>query len=182
MRGAGLANLDVRLRVALCVALGLAAVAGLAMLSRVVWHSAPPTARPADPAAATRQYVPTDACLLTSGQGVDGQPQSAAWAGMRDSSLATHAQVRYLPVQGSAGALPYLASLVQRRCDVILAVGQTQDAAVDSEAAWYPGVRFITIGGRRAPHVTNIAPISAGQLRVAVGTPLPPTLRKVMAN
>jgi hypothetical protein len=85
-------------------------------------------------------------------------------------------------VQGSAGALPYLASLVQRRCDVILAVGPAQDAAVDGAAAGHGGVRFITIGGEPSPHVINIAPALAGQLRTAVSTLLTATLRQVMAN
>jgi len=171
----------VRLRMAVGVVVALATASGLAVLSLAIWHHAPPP-RTADPVAATRRYLAADACLLTGGQGVDGQPQAAVWAGMREASLATRAQAQYLPVQGTAAALPYLASLVQRRCDVILAVGRRQDAAVTAGAARYPGVRFITIGGRPGPHVTNIALAPAGQLRVAVSTLLTATLRQVMAD
>jgi basic membrane lipoprotein Med (substrate-binding protein (PBP1-ABC) superfamily) len=181
----GMAGLDVPLRAWVRVGLGLAAIACLAALGWVAWHVEAQRARasvPADPAAATRQYLAADACLLTGGQGIDGQPQAAAWAAMRDSSLATRAKVQYLPVHGSAGALPYLASLVQRRCDVIVAVGPAQDAVVDAEAGRYPAVRFITIGTRMAPHVANIVPARAGQLRVAVRALLTATLRQVMAN
>lgn len=80
------------------------------------------------------------------------------------------------------GATPYLASLIPRRCEVMLAVGWAQDAAVDGAADRYRGVRFITIGGGPAPRVINIAPTPVGRLRVGVSTLLTATLRQVTAN
>jgi hypothetical protein len=79
---------------------------------------------------------------------------------MQRASSATHAKVQYLPVLGettAANALPYLATLVQRRCAVVFAVGTAQIAAVAVDAPKYPAVRFVTLGGSASgTNVTNI--------------------------
>ena len=97
---------------------------------------------------------------------------AAAWSGMQESSLATRARVSYLPVSGpatEADAEPYLASLLQRHCDVVLGVGPAQAAAVAADAARFPRVRFITVGGSAAAaHVVKIATPSAAYVRAAV--------------
>ena len=97
------------------------------------------------------------------------------WQGMEDASLATRAKVEYLPVMSgeSAGAAaPYLASLLQRHCQVVIATGAAQVAAVDAAAAAHPSVRFVVVGeaagrlgGARVTSVT--APVARVRAAVA---------------
>jgi hypothetical protein len=109
-----------------------------------------------------RQYLAFKACLLTGSHGVTEKETSPIWAGMGDASLKTRAQIQYLPVFGPdtvANALPYLRSLVQRRCDVIVASGQIPAQTVSSAAARYPRIRFIAIGGDgTARNLTSVNP------------------------
>lgn len=121
--------------------------AGVALAALVVWWLWP-SAQPEAPRA--RQYLDYTGCLLTDAQGVAGPVARPVWAGMQDASLATHARVQYQQVVGEAtvgNALPYLSSLVQRRCAVVVAVGPAQIEAVRTVAAKYPAVRFIVVGG-----------------------------------
>jgi hypothetical protein len=100
-----------------------------------------------------RTYLAFDACLLTRARGLAGPQAAQAWTGLQRASLATHAKVEYLPVMGpqtAAAALPVLSSLIQRDCNVIIAVGTPQITAVDQDAAQHPGVKFATIGGPAA--------------------------------
>ncbi|MGW2651791.1 BMP family ABC transporter substrate-binding protein [Streptomyces sp. NPDC001393] len=117
-----------------------------------------------------RQYSASDACLLTDSHGVRGSRAAVVWAGMEDASLATHTKVSSLPVFGPAAvanAVPYVNTLVQRHCDVVLAVGDTQTAAVEQVAPRNPKVRFVVVGGGRV--LRNVAVLSgAAGARVAV--------------
>jgi basic membrane lipoprotein Med (substrate-binding protein (PBP1-ABC) superfamily) len=61
-------------------------------------------------------------------------------------------RVQYLSVTcpaTQANAIPYLNSLVQRHCDVIVAVGDAQVAALGAAAANYPHTRFVAVGEDR---------------------------------
>jgi basic membrane lipoprotein Med (substrate-binding protein (PBP1-ABC) superfamily) len=124
----------------------------------------------ATPPVRARQYLAFTACLLTDSRGVAGSPAAQVWAGMQDASLTTHAKAEYLPVYGStaAAAQPYLASLIQRRCGMVLAVGAAQVTAVTVDAGRYPQVRFVAISatpGSRS--VTTVDPAD-GQVRASV--------------
>ena len=124
----------------------------------------------ATPPVRARQYLAFTACLLTDSRGVAGSPAAQVWAGMQDASLTTHAKAEYLPVYGStaAAAQPYLASLVQRRCGMVLAVGAAQVAAVAADAGRYPQARFVAISAATGSRgVTTIDPAN-GQLRARV--------------
>ena len=148
----------------------IACALGAVGLALAVWLAWPRTS-PVDAAAPTRQYLDTSACLLTVAAGVTGDPQAAVWQGMEDASLATHVRAEYLAVRGpgtEANALPYLASLLQRRCGVVLAVGPAQVAAAAAEAGRFPRVRFIAIGNQGiAPPVATVA-APRGHIRGAV--------------
>ncbi len=135
-----------------------AAVCGVAV-ALLVW-SFWPSAPQAPGADRVRQYANVRACMLTGPDGVTNSVAAAAWAGMQGASSSSRAMVSYLPVPGpasKAAALPYLASLVQRQCTVIVAVGQAQVAAATSQAARYGHVHFIVI---------SQGPADAGVVRV----------------
>lgn len=155
----------------------LAAVVCVLAVAPFIWLFWP--SKPAIPGAErVRQYTNVRACLLTGADGVAGAEAAAAWAGMQGASSSSLAMVSYLPVPppgGETAAVPYLASLVQRQCAVIVAVGQAQAVAATSEAARYRGVRFIVIARGRAgaagPATSGVIRISAGpaaQVRSAV--------------
>ncbi|HEY0718243.1 MAG TPA: hypothetical protein VGD68_11560, partial [Streptosporangiaceae bacterium] len=118
-----------------------------------------------------RQYLAFDACLLTDAHGLAGSRAAQAWTGMQAASVATHARVEYLPVAGAqtAGAArPYLASLVQRHCSVVIAVGAAPVSAVSAEARQFTSVRFAVVGGHAtAPNVTVLS-AQASRIKVAV--------------
>ncbi len=146
------------------VAAAAAAVVLVAVVTWALWPSElEPRARP---------YLEYTACLLTDGHGVAGQPAAQVWAGMQDASLATHAKVQYLPVVGeetAANASPYLASLVQRQCRVVVAVGPAQVAAVVADAPKYPGVRFAVVGGGASGgNVTSVSATPPDGVRARV--------------
>ncbi|MEU7165997.1 BMP family ABC transporter substrate-binding protein [Streptomyces morookaense] len=107
-----------------------------------------------------RQYTDHSACLLTDGRGVAGADAAPVWAGMEDASSATHAKVASLPAFGPdtvANAVPYVNTLVQRRCDIVLTVGRTRGAAAEEVAARTPKARFVVVGeGKQAGNVTVI--------------------------
>jgi len=127
-----------------------------------------PKPQPTPPRA--RQYVDFDACLLTSSKGVAGDQAAQVWAGLQDASAATAVRVSFLPVVGQqtqANASPYLAGLVARKCRLILAVDAAPVAAVGADAARYPSVHFIVVGGpSTAANVRSIP--SGGDMRGTV--------------
>ncbi|MFC3578468.1 BMP family ABC transporter substrate-binding protein [Streptomyces yaanensis] len=102
---------------------------------------------PPDPRA--RQYREVDACLLTGEKGIaQGTLAASVWEGMQKASLDTRARVNYVPVTGdqSAGnARPFFNSLIQRQCDVVLAVGAPQVQVTQAAAAKNPKVRFVVV-------------------------------------
>lgn len=130
--------------------------------------------KPAIPGAErVRQYTNVRACMLTGADGVTGAEAAAVWAGMQGASSSSRAMVSYLPVRepgGKAAAVPYLASLVQRQCTVIVAVGQAQVAAAISQAAKYGHVHFIVItpaaGVPGGPPPGSAQPAGSGVVRV----------------
>lgn len=125
----------------------------------------------AGPGVRARSYLARTACLLTDSRGLAGPQAAAAWAGLQDASAATGAQVQYLAVPSgttAAGARPYLASLVLRKCAVVVATGPAQVAAVAADAVRFGSVRFAVAGGRAPGANVAVLPASAGAMRSAV--------------
>ena len=117
----------------------LAGGPGLVLVAMVVLV----VALPSGTAPRARQYLAFTACLLTDSHGLTGRPTAQAWSGMQQASLATRAKVEYLPVMSGstpAAAAPYLASLLQRHCNVVIAAGPAQVAALVSERARAPEI------------------------------------------
>lgn len=101
------------------------------------------------PVPRARQYLAFTACLLTGSRGLAAPEAARVWAGMESASLATRAKVEYLPVMSGsteAAAEPYVASLVERHCAVVIATGAAQVQAVEAQAARFPSVRFAVVG------------------------------------
>jgi hypothetical protein len=125
----------------------------------------------AKPAPRARQYLDFTACLLADEHGVTGADAAPVWAGMQDASLATHAKVQFLTVEGpqtTANALPFLASLAQSKCDMVFAAGAVPVVAVDEGASRFPKVGFYVVGRAASTHnVTALAGSSATQIRAA---------------
>src|SRR5574340_860169 len=99
------------------------------------------------PPARARVYTAFSTCLLTGPRGLADGQVAPVWAGMEEASLATRAKVSYLPVAGPAtvgAATPYLGSLVAQHCDVIIAVGAPETAAVNAGSGRFPGIQFVT--------------------------------------
>ena len=135
-----------------------AGVVLVALVSWVVWPRSTPAPR-------ARPYLAYTACLLTDAQGVAGADAVPVWAGMQDASLATHAKVEYLPVLGEdtvANARPYLASLLQRQCAMVIAVGTAEVGAVRADASAHPQVRFVSVGGGSGGGNVTVVPAGSG--------------------
>ncbi len=124
------------------VAAALAVVAGVVLFPGE--ESGPPDSR-------AREYRDVNSCLLTGEQGISaGTPAAPVWAGMQKASLETRTRVSYVPVMGQQSvqnALPHLNSLLQRRCGVVVAVGDSQVEAARSEAGSHRAIRFVVVAG-----------------------------------
>ncbi|MFF9361848.1 type 1 periplasmic-binding domain-containing protein [Streptomyces griseoluteus] len=98
-----------------------------------------------------RQYKEFDACLLTGDKGIaQGTDAASAWQGMQRASLKTRARINYVPVTGAqsvANTRPFLNSLMQRHCGVLVAVGAPQARVAREAAADHAEVRFVLVDG-----------------------------------
>lgn len=122
------------------LALGLVA-AGIALFA--IYQGGPQVSERA------RQYTASQACLLTGPKGLVDPQTATVWNGMEDASLATHAKVTYLAVNGPAtasNAVPYANSLIEQHCGVILAAGAPQAGALSQIAPRTPKTRFVILG------------------------------------
>lgn len=132
-----------------------AVIVAIAVISATIW-----ALLPSGPQPRARQYLAFKACLLTDSQGVTGATAAPVWQQMEKSSVATLARVQYLPVMGPAtvgNALPYLASLTQRHCDLIVAAGPLPVAAVTTDAARYPHTHFVVVGATATDRNITVA-------------------------
>ncbi|MGW2803187.1 BMP family ABC transporter substrate-binding protein [Streptomyces sp. NPDC001269] len=119
----------------------------------------------ATPAPRARQYTSFAACLLTDAKGVAGPQAAPVWAGMKDASLATHAKASYLAVAGpatEANAQAYANTLIQQRCDLVLAVGEAPVSAVRQLAPRSPKSQFVAVGAGFTAHNVRFIPAVAG--------------------
>lgn len=153
--------------------IAVATIACFSVAAAVTTVLAWPSSPVAPGADRVRQYADTRACLLTGSAGVSDPLASAVWAGMQGASSSTRAMVSYLTVPAGAtqaSALPYVASLVQRKCGVIVAVGPAQVAAATAGAARFRQVHFIVVTAADAASskVVRISSAPAAQVHSAV--------------
>jgi len=151
-----------------------AAVAGVVVAGGLVVWLWLGTGGRAIPLPRARAYTAFSACLLTGPRGLADERVAPVWAGMQEASLATRAKVSYLPVAGPGtvgAAMPDLATLVLRHCDVIIAVGPPETAAVSADSRRFPGTRFVTVGpGTARSNVTVVPAGSADAVRSRVAS------------
>lgn len=152
----------------------MAGAATLLVAALVVWLMLPSSSG-IPGASRVRQYLDVKACLLTGSDGIAAGQAAAVWAGLQDASLSTKTMVSYQPVIGpptAAAARPYLASLAERQCHVIVAVDQGPVAAVAADAGRFASIRFVVVAApawdRPGQNVTTIPPASAARIRAAV--------------
>ncbi|MFI0962790.1 BMP family ABC transporter substrate-binding protein [Streptomyces sp. NPDC021080] len=111
-----------------------------------------------------RAYRDVDACLLTDSRGVaPGVPAAPVWAGMQEASRATKVRVSFLSATGPdtrANVEPYVNSLVQEHCSVVVAVGATPGQAVRAVAPRQKHVRFVVVGD--GPGSANVSVVREG--------------------
>jgi hypothetical protein len=128
--------------------LSLSGIAALSVLLAVAgWYAWEPR-KPEPPRA--REFRDYDVCLLTDSQGIAVEPARTAWRGLQTVLERTSVRVSYVPVNGeqtTATARQLLASAVQQRCGIILAIGDAQTAAVAAERDRYPQVKFVVLTG-----------------------------------
>jgi basic membrane lipoprotein Med (substrate-binding protein (PBP1-ABC) superfamily) len=115
-------------------------------------------------------YTDFQACLLTGPQGLTDPTAATVWSGMQDASTATRAKVSYLAPTGpdTTGTVsPYVATLVQRKCNIVLTTDTTAADAITQAAAQHTDVRFVTVNGSAGSgKVTTIPPDSAAISRL----------------
>ncbi len=152
---------------------GIAGLCGAALVAgTVVWLW--PSSEAGAPAPTARTYRDVDVCLLTDARGVvPGSPGASVWAGMRDASDRVRARVSFLQALGpdtEENAVPYLNSLVQEHCAVIVAVGASEDQAVRAVAGDQPATRFVVVGdGTSDRNVSMVRPGEDARVRSEVG-------------
>ena len=96
-----------------------------------------------------RVYANVDACLLTGPGGVADPAAAPVWAGMEDVSATGQVRTSYLAVPApatTASVQSHLGSLLVSRCDLIIAVGAPERAAVLAQAGKLPSVHFLVLG------------------------------------
>ncbi|MGK3204327.1 hypothetical protein [Amycolatopsis sp. MEPSY49] len=141
-------------------AVGIVVVGGVAVAIR--WPSGGGDGLP--PARA-RVYADFSACLLTGEQGLASPGAGPVWTGLQDASGDTGVKVSYLAATGpatEANYLPYVNSLVQRRCDVVVTVGEPGTTVVAAQAPAHSAIRFVTVGGSGATSA-NVSPVRVSE-------------------
>jgi basic membrane lipoprotein Med (substrate-binding protein (PBP1-ABC) superfamily) len=151
------------------VAAGAGALAVLTAFGVMPWYH---SGRALPPARA-RAYKNLDACLLTGSKGLAGTTAAQEWAGLENASRATDDQVSYLAAAGpatEADAAPYVGSLLDRGCKVIVAAGAPERAAVLAAAAGNPATRFVVPGPAQGPANLTALPFTTSGLTTAITT------------
>ncbi|MFE9876055.1 hypothetical protein [Streptomyces sp. NPDC005784] len=82
---------------------------------------------------------------------------------MQEASRSTRVRVSFLPATGPdtrANVVPYVNSLVQEQCSVVVAVGATPVQAVRAVAPRQKQVRFVVVGD--GPGSANVSVVRKG--------------------
>lgn len=154
-----------RIRILLGGAVAVAVAVAATVTALVLTSSDSGKDHRALPPTRARVYTEQQACLLTGERGLADPAAAPVWAGMRDASAGTHAKVTYLAMAGEQSAVaagPYLATLADRKCTVVLTVGAAPDAAVPAAGPRFPGTRFVTVGAAGKGGGANVTAVPGG--------------------
>ncbi|MDH2393310.1 BMP family ABC transporter substrate-binding protein [Streptomyces sp. HNM0663] len=143
---------------------GSVAVLVAGLVGTWLWLGGEEESTPPDPRA--RQYKDFNACLLTDDKGItSGTTAATVWEGMQEASGDTRVRVTYVPVTGeqtAGNALPFMNGLLQRKCSVVLAVGEAQVKAAEQRADDHKDIRFVTVDGTKKGANITAAPSGDG--------------------
>lgn len=109
------------------------------------------------------------ACLVNGQQ--DASMAQPIWSSLQKaaSGAAINAQHIQVPKGSTAASLPYVNSLVQRKCGLIISVGPELHDAVATAARHNPHQRFITMGPAvKLSNVRNYSPADRSAVISAV--------------
>ncbi|WP_146067959.1 hypothetical protein [Streptomyces sp. Ru72] len=110
-------------------------------------------------------------CLI-NGQH-DSDTARTVWSALQKSAsgAAINAEHIQVPNSGTTASLPYINSLVQRHCGLIISVGPDLHNAVTAAARHNPHQQFITIGPSiKRPNVQTFSPADQPAIISAVQT------------
>jgi basic membrane lipoprotein Med (substrate-binding protein (PBP1-ABC) superfamily) len=128
---------------------GGAFLVAVGVVAALLWPSGAP-AGPYRPPLRVRSYNAFTICLLTGPQGIASATAAPVWAGVEEASNETSDQAQYLAAAGSPETVesvtPFVDSLVQQQCGVIVAVGPVEVLAAQSAAALNKSTKFILVG------------------------------------
>jgi basic membrane lipoprotein Med (substrate-binding protein (PBP1-ABC) superfamily) len=148
-----------RLRRSWVITLGVAVLATIGVA--LIWQ-------PGDksrhiPAARTRTTIAFTACVLTDSHGIAGKDAAPAWRGVLNAQASTNLRAQSLQVAGkgrTADAVIAVNTLTQRSCNLIIAAGDPQVAAVWKQASLYPEQDFLVIDVAGHPVSGNVAVVT----------------------
>ena len=143
-------------------AAGAALVVIGVVVAVAVWPSSAAPG-PYRPAARARVYNSETICLLTGPAGVAGAA-APVWAGVEKASNATNGQAGFLAATSSVETVgsvtPFVNTLVERQCGVIVAVGQVEVVSVVAVAPANAATRFVAVGGDMVEGMSNVRVVS----------------------
>jgi basic membrane lipoprotein Med (substrate-binding protein (PBP1-ABC) superfamily) len=137
---------------------GTALTIGLLSWLAIAWLNRPQTPR------ITANNISRNfrACLITDQQ--DNDTSQIAWAGIQDAARATPVNAQRITIPkttSSSVQIPYINSAVQRNCGLIISIGTSLHAALETTAQHNPHQQFINAGQSIAqPNVRNISGVT----------------------
>ncbi|MEV8463599.1 MULTISPECIES: hypothetical protein [Streptomyces] len=107
------------------------------------------------------------------------------WQGMQEASLDTRARVTYIPVMGPQTAdnvRPFFNSLMQRQCEIVLAVGGPQVEVIRADAGKHRDVRFVVVDGEASGAASIAVAKPDVNLKDTIADDVRQAVRKVKAG
>lgn len=135
----------------------------LLVVAALVWGLWPSASQRYVPDARSRQFSLFTVCVLTGSGGIGDARAVPVWAGVVDASKATGAQGSYLSVpapESESSAVAYVNTLAMRHCSLVVAVGDSEVAAVAARADAFAAQRFVVVGSAAAE--ANVAVVRKG--------------------
>ncbi|MCE3033689.1 hypothetical protein [Streptomyces sp. CMSTAAHL-2] len=148
----------------------MAAIGTLVTTGLLVWISVAMLTAPRTPKVVANNISRNfRACLVNDQQ--DAAMAQPVWSSLQNaaSGAAINAQHIQVPKDAKTASLPYINSLVQRKCGLIISVGPGLQQAMITAARNNPHQRFITMGPSvKLPNVHSFPPTDRSAVISAV--------------